>query len=83
MKNGVCLKCDSLDIIQDWPMVEHGHYNGELGLTIKVAAKPQAFIFKGAVESDLRGWICGQCGYIEWYAAQPADLLAAYRKRQH
>jgi hypothetical protein len=38
-------------------------------------------IFKGAVSSKLRAWICGACGFTELYVTNPQKLLEAFREQ--
>jgi predicted nucleic-acid-binding Zn-ribbon protein len=35
-------------------------------------------VFKKSTRSDVHAWICGQCGYLELYADDPADLYNAF-----
>jgi hypothetical protein len=41
---------------------------------------PESWVFKGAVFAKLRANICGDCGYTELIAQDPAALYEAYRK---
>jgi hypothetical protein len=45
---------------------------------------PDAWLFKGAVYARLRATICGECGYTELTADDPAGVYEAYlRVRDH
>ncbi len=80
MKDGICPKCDSREIIRSLPVIEHGHNNYRMALALEVDTKPQALIFKGTVKSELYAWVCAKCGYVELYTECPEELLEAYRK---
>jgi hypothetical protein len=41
---------------------------------------PEAWVFKGAVYAKLKANICGECGYTELVAEEPAALYDAYLK---
>jgi hypothetical protein len=45
---------------------------------VRVDADPTAMVFKKSTRSDVHAWICGQCGYLELYADDPADLYNAF-----
>jgi len=51
---------------------------GERDLKVRVDADPTAMVFKKSTRSDVHAWICGQCGYLELYADDPADLYNAF-----
>lgn len=50
----------------------------EQNFTVRVDADPTAIMFKKSTRSDVHAWICGQCGYIELYADNPAELYNAF-----
>ena len=82
MKDGVCPKCNSREIIEKLPVNEYGDYNYQIPLALEVHAKPQAMIFKDTAKSRLYAWVCVKCGYVELYTEYPKELLEAYRKAQ-
>ncbi len=43
---------------------------------------PKAWVFKGSVHAALKANICGDCGYTELIAENPAALYEAYLKGQ-
>lgn len=49
---------------------------------IRVAARPDAKIFKERAESKLRADVCGECGFVQLFALQPEKLWDAYRRSQ-
>ena len=72
--------------------VEEGHPAGQhhrpgtvFGRYLKAQVgytNPEAWLFKGAVYARLRATICGECGYTELTATDPAALYEAYLKTQ-
>ena len=55
---------------------------GERDLKVRVDADPTAMVFKKSTRSDVHAWICGQCGYMELYADNPAELYNAFTASQ-
>ncbi len=80
MKNGICPKCNSHEIVENLPMIEHGHLNYRMDFSLIVDTKPEALVFSGAVKSQLYAWVCAQCGYVELYTTHPEALLEAQRQ---
>jgi len=72
-----CAKCGSSSVIQRAMVVDFGQ-GGEKSLRVRVDADPTAMVFKKSTRSDVHAWICGQCGYMELYADDPADLYNAF-----
>jgi predicted nucleic-acid-binding Zn-ribbon protein len=76
MKNGRCMKCESADIVanvQVCPPME-----GELRAVIDTHTI--AFIIQGQESQPVRAWVCGKCGFTEFYAQHPERILAADRQ---
>ena len=74
-----CAKCDSSQIIDGVRILDSGqHSRGDL--TAAAYEKPAALIFKGEVTSKLVGRMCGSCGYLELFAADPGALLDVARR---
>lgn len=82
MKEGKCPKCGSQDVIPNVFVQDRGHHNrGDQNLKAVVQESPDAWLFKGEVQTSLKAWVCGACGFTEFYAKNPAALLAAHRKQ--
>ena len=43
-------------------------------------ANPEAWVFKGSIYATLKANICGECGYTELIANDPAALYNEYLK---
>lgn len=74
-KSNSCPKCGSAEIVRD---VEVRRPKGPIFLAKE--ADPTAFVLKEPQESGLRGWVCGACGYVEFYADDPGVLLNAQKQ---
>ncbi|HUQ34529.1 MAG TPA: hypothetical protein VM095_20580 [Pyrinomonadaceae bacterium] len=81
MRNNLCPKCNSSEII---PGVEVRDYDAssyrELSVAVQLPRPAGAFIHKGSESSNLRAWVCGQCGFTELYAPNFQSLLNAYKQ---
>lgn len=75
-----CTRCGStrilpyVDIKDSWDPGIAGE------LSVEVHEKPQAMIFKGAVKGPLVARVCGECGFVELFVKNPAELWKAHRK---
>ena len=76
-----CPKCQSTDVIDDVRVVDHGDHHAVRDLTVTLFRNPSALMFKGTVHSDVKARVCGSCGYLELFAANPAALLEGARER--
>ena len=78
----VCPKCNSKDILPPVPTFsETGTVTPLFAVIREPEPSPRPFVWKpGAQKSVFLASICGNCGYTELYATEPAKLLAAYRK---
>jgi predicted nucleic-acid-binding Zn-ribbon protein len=75
-----CTKCGSGKVIPLVDIQDQGQYSdGSLRAWVGFT-NPEAWMFKGSVYARLRATICGQCGYTELTAADPAALYEAYLK---
>ncbi len=76
MKRSVtCPKCGCKEIIADAKALDRNR-SLDNDMAVVTYEKPQALIFKGERLSTVSAWICADCGYIEYYADQPRDLLS-------
>ena len=70
-----CPKCGSTRVMNDVRIVAGSL---EEGVTVQVQKNPHAKLFKGTVGVPLKARVCGECGYAELYASDPASLLEAH-----
>ena len=76
-----CLKCGSDSVIPDVRLIDRGDGNARQPTELGVETKPQAILFTGEVRVPTRAQVCGDCGFVEVYAADPAVLWDAYVDR--
>ncbi|WP_412070514.1 hypothetical protein [Rubrivirga sp. IMCC43871] len=76
-----CLKCGSDAMVPGVRVVDRGQNNhrhdSELGLQVR----PDAVIFKREVRVGTWSQVCGDCGFVELYADDPAALWDAHIDR--
>ncbi len=76
-----CAKCGSSKIIPLVGISDQGqHSDGWLKTHAVGYTNPDAWIFKGAVSARIHATICGECGYTELTAENPAELYDAFVK---
>lgn len=77
MKNGICLKCDSMNVLGNVSLVDtinQRNFSDDPSICLAVQQVPTAAIFKQTVSSKVRAWVCEDCGFTEFYTAKPARL---------
>jgi predicted nucleic-acid-binding Zn-ribbon protein len=79
--SAACVKCGSTEIALGARVMDRTQY-GEDDLRIRVDGDPHAFVFTETERCPLEARVCGQCGYTEFYATDPATLFAAWRRSQ-
>lgn len=80
MKDGRCPKCGSTEVIPDLSL-----RGGQGFPPFVVLSEPEppegSFIWVPRIEqSQFRVYICGDCGYAEFYAENPRLLNASHKK---
>ncbi len=76
MKN--CLKCDSDKIIPNARVLDTGQYAAGY-LHIAIEGDPDALFFKETTKCEAKVFVCGSCGYVEFYAENPNLIYQAYQ----
>jgi hypothetical protein len=61
-------------------MMDQGQYSDGTLKALVGYTNPEAWVFKGAVYAKMNANICGECGYTELIAEDPATLYDAYLK---
>lgn len=83
MKTEVCSKCGSTDVV---PNVEVRDFDASshrpLSVVVELPRPSGAFVYKSARSSEIRAWMCGNCGFTEFFALQPSEILSAYRQNR-
>lgn len=76
-----CAKCGSPKLIPLVGIQDQGqNSDGTLRTQAVGYTNPDAWIFKGPVAAKLHATICGECGYTELTAENPAALYDAFLK---
>jgi len=78
LKRKQCPKCNSGKVIHNARVIDRNGDYQDMILSVRVERKPDALLFKGAKDFELKALICGECGYAELYAADPDRLWQAY-----
>ena len=73
-KTGTCPKCGCTEVIADVTAVDRGEANIERDMEVAIFRRPDALIFKGKQSTTVAAWVCSDCGYIEYYADNPANI---------
>jgi len=73
-QTGKCPKCGSDDVVADAKVIDRGHANSQLEMSVATFRKPEALIFKEQQETTVSAWVCASCGYIELYADSPGKI---------
>lgn len=73
-QSGECPKCGSTAVVRDAKAIDHYDYGIANDMQVGVQRNPQAWIFKNEVRSTLSAYVCGECGYTEFYADEPGKL---------
>ena len=76
-RSGKCPKCNSTQIVAGAIAVDHIDGINSHASQVAFEANPQAWLLRGRVSTPIAAWVCGECGYIEYYADDPRDLLDA------
>lgn len=82
MRDSICPKCGCKEILSDVKILDRAHLNTPNDLSVAVYANPHALIFRGEAISPLSAYICGECGYTEFYVARPQTLLKVEQKKK-
>ena len=74
-----CPECGSEKIVKNAVLKDIGETYAEFTLRVSVDQNPDALIFRKRVHSNVRAEVCGECGYLRPFAAEPRDLWNAYQ----
>ncbi len=76
-QSGICPKCKSTTVVAD-ARVSNRQNLGNLDQAFMVSTdlRTDARKFKETRTSVVTAWVCGACGYTEFYTFLPESLLA-------
>jgi predicted nucleic-acid-binding Zn-ribbon protein len=83
MKDGKCPKCTSNNVIPGLRVYAHAQEGGGSIYVQLEQPEPEnrPFIWKQDTQSTtFQAWVCGECGYTEYYATKPTQMLEAHKK---
>ncbi len=75
-----CVFCGSEKVIPNATIVDHHFVDDKQDLTIEIAEKPNALIFKKTKKGILRVNICCSCGKLELFVDNTDELWDTYKK---
>jgi rubrerythrin len=61
-------------VIHDAKVVDRIQHGLEAEMRVASFRNPKAYVFKGQQNSAVSAWVCGQCGFMEFYADAPEAL---------
>jgi hypothetical protein len=76
-----CPDCHSEKIIKNAKAIDRGGNNVNLDLSVAVDEFPDAFMFKERSYSAVVVDVCGECGFLQFYAKDPKALWTAYQNQ--
>ena len=82
MLDSICPKCGCKEIMSDVKILDRSHLNAPNDFSAAIYENPHALIFRGGAISPISAYVCGECGYTEFYVARPQELLKAKKKKQ-
>ena len=78
MKDGVCPKCGSQRVVPELQLV--GYLWAESQLAFH--EKPGGLFSSQPHYAPVKAWLCGECGYVEFYASNMKYLVKAHERLQ-
>jgi ribosomal protein S27AE len=80
MNKGFCPKCGSSNIIPHRKIITS---------SVETVSSPTIRLYEkmGTLKGKLHdypliAWVCGECGYTEWFASNPSELYSVYQRIQ-
>lgn len=73
-RTGTCPKCGAAEVLADVRAIDRGDVNAEFEFSLACYGRPEALIFKQKRVSKVSAWVCGRCGFVEFYADSPSHL---------
>jgi hypothetical protein len=74
-----CPKCGSHEVIPSVEVMDRSD-SGVQSLSLLIAEKPQAAIFRGWRKFPLSARVCPACGYTELYVSDPRGVQASHAR---
>jgi len=77
-----CPDCNSEKIIKNAKAIDRGEGNVSMDFSVAVDEFPEAYVFKHRISSAVDADVCGECGFIQFYAKNPELLWDAYQNQE-
>ena len=77
-----CPDCSSEKIIQNAKAVDSSENYINTDFRVAVEEHPNAFVFKQRIYSVVDADVCGECGFVQFYAKNPETLWIAYQNQK-
>ena len=74
-----CPNCGSSEVIPSVRVIDRSD-SGVQALSILIAEKPQAAVFRGWRKFALSARVCGACGYTELYVSDPHGMRESHER---
>ncbi len=74
-----CPKCGSHEVIPSVTVMDRSDSSVQ-SLSLLIAEKPQAAIFRGWRKFPLSARVCPACGYTELYVSDPREVQASHER---
>ncbi len=76
-----CPDCNSEKIIKNAKAIDRAEGNVNMGFSVAIDEFPDAFVFKQRTYSEVDADVCGECGFVQFYAKNPEILWTAYQNQ--
>jgi predicted nucleic-acid-binding Zn-ribbon protein len=78
LSHATCIKCGSDELIPGMEMKDSIQSGSDI--CIRFVGEPGALFDKEIIDSKFDVLVCGECGYMEFYALNPRVLKDAFRR---
>lgn len=75
----VCPKCFSREIIANVKVLDRIEGNVDHALAIRITPNPGALVLGTVDDFPFEVYVCGKCGYSEFYQPKPEEFAEAWR----
>lgn len=77
-----CPDCNSENIVKNAHAIDQSENYMNAGFNVAVDEYPDALMFKQRIYSAVDADVCGECGFIQFYAKSPKILWTAYQNQK-
>jgi predicted nucleic-acid-binding Zn-ribbon protein len=84
VKDGICPKCSSTEIMANLTILDRGYFNTKAPVRVLVEeprpAKTDPFWMSDGASGQLQVYVCSQCGYTEFYTDNFENMYKKYKR---